>query len=69
MENRNPENVTRPRSCGRVCSLQLTFERQQRRRAVSDLRHGFFVTKNCTASGLKAQSSLLYPSAVCLLDF
>ena len=31
-----------PQARGRVCSLQLTFERQEGRPAVSDLRQGFF---------------------------
>ena len=29
----------------------------------------FFATKNCTASRLKVRTSLLYPFAMCLLDF
>ena len=29
----------------------------------------FFATKNCTASRLKVWTSLLYPFAICLLDF
>ena len=29
----------------------------------------FFVTKNCTASRLKARTSFLYPFAMCLLDY
>ena len=29
----------------------------------------FFATKNCTASRLKVWTSLLYPFAMCLLDF
>ena len=31
-----------PQARGRVCSLQLTFERQEGRPAVSDLQQGFF---------------------------
>ena len=57
MENRKPQNVTWPRPCGHVCSLQLTIELQEGLPAVSDLRQGFFDTKNCTASRLKARTS------------
>ena len=45
MENRKPQNVKWPRPCGHVCSLQFTFERQQRLLAVSDLRQGFLPLK------------------------
>ena len=38
-------NVTWPRSCGRVCSLQFAFERQEGLPAVSDLRQGFLPQK------------------------
>ena len=41
MENRKPENVTWPRSCGRFCSSLFTFERKQGLPAVSDLQQGF----------------------------
>ena len=43
MANRKPENVMWPRSCGRVCRLEFTFERQEGLSAVSDLRQGFFL--------------------------
>ena len=42
MENRKPQNVTRPRPCGHVCSLQFT---QEGLLAVSDLRQGFLPLK------------------------
>ena len=41
MENRKPENVTWPRSCGRFCSSLFTFERKEGLPAVSDLQQGF----------------------------
>ena len=65
MGNRKPKNVTWSRSCGRVCSLQVKFARQEGLQAVS-VR--FFVTKNCTASLVKARGSFLYPPKMCLLD-
>ena len=43
-----------------ACSSQITLERQEALPAVSDLRQGFFATKNCTASRLKARNSFLY---------
>ena len=43
--NGKPEDVTWPRSCGRVCSLQFTFRRQEGLPAVSDLRQGFLPLK------------------------
>ena len=67
--NRKTENVTWARSCGRVCSLQFTFEQQEGGPAGKWLTARFFATKKCTASRLKARSSLLYSSAMCLLDF
>ena len=45
MENRKPQNSKCLRSCGRVCSLQFTFERQEGLPAVSDLRQGFLPLK------------------------
>ena len=51
------QNVTWPRSCCRVGSLQIQFERQEGLPTVSDLRPGFFATRNCTASRLKARDS------------
>ena len=69
MANRTPGNVMWPRSCGRVCRLEFTFERQEGLSAVSDLRQGFFASKNCTASRLKARLSFLYPPVMCCLDF
>ena len=47
----------------------FTFEPREGLPAVSDLRQGFFATKNCTASRLKVWTSFLYPFAMCLLDF
>ena len=69
MGNCKPQNVTWPRPCGHVCSLQFTFEPQEGLPAVSDLRQGFFATKNCTASRLKVWTSFLYPFAMSLFDF
>ena len=51
--NRKTQNVTCPRPCGHVCSLQFTFEPPEGLPAVSDLRQGFWPQKNCTASRLK----------------
>ena len=67
--HRKPQNVTWLRPCGHVCSLQFTFEPQEGLLEVSDLRQGFFATKNCTASLLKARTSFLYPFVMCLLNY
>ena len=69
MENRKPGNVMWPRSCCRVCRLEFTFERQEGLSAISDLRQGFFASKNCTAWRLKVQISFLYLPVMCYLDF
>ena len=45
VENGKPQNVTWPRPCGHVCSLQFTFEPQEGLPAVSDLRQGFLPQK------------------------
>ena len=45
IENRKPQNVTRPRPWGHVCSLQFTFEPQEGLPAVRDLRQGFLPLK------------------------
>ena len=57
---KQPQNVTWPRPYGGVGSSQITLERQEALPAVSGLRQGFFATKNCTASRLKARNSFLY---------
>ena len=65
MANRKPQNVTWPRSCGRVCSLQFAVHVWTAGRASSIkwLLARFFATKNCTASRLKAQNSFF--ASVC----
>ena len=45
MGNGKPQNVTWPRHCGPVCSLQFTFEPQEGLPVVSDLRQGFLPQK------------------------
>ena len=67
MENRKPQNVTWPRPCGHVCSLQFTFERQEGLLAVSDLRQSFLPPK-MVQPAFKGTNYLLYPFAMCLLD-
>ena len=52
----------------RFSSLQFTFKRQEGRPAGSDLRQGFLPLKIVQPLRLKARSSFLYPSAMCLLD-
>ena len=47
---------------------QFTFERQEGRPEGSDLRQGFLPPKIVQPLRLKARSSFLYPSAMCLLD-
>ena len=44
MGNGKPENVMCEisQSCGHICRLQFTFERQEELLAVGDLREGFF---------------------------
>ena len=69
MGNRKPESVMWPRSCCRVCRLEFTLERQEGLSAISDLRQGFFASKNCTASRLKVRISFLYPPVMCYLVF
>ena len=69
MANRKPGNVMWPRSYCHVCRLEFAFERQEGLSAVTDLRQGFFASKNCTASRLKARLSFLYPPVMCYLDF
>ena len=59
------------RDCGlvlRFSSLLFTFERQEGRPEGSDLRQGFLPLKIVQPLRLKARSSFLYPSAMCLLD-
>ena len=71
MENRKPQNVTWPRPCGHVCSLQFTFERQEgllEVRMVSDLRQSFLPLE-MVQPAFKGTNYLLYPFAMCLLDF
>ena len=48
---------------------QFTFERQEGRPEGSDLRQGFLPLKIVQPLRLKARSSSLYPSAMCLLNF
>ena len=45
MENRKPQNITRPRPRSHVCSLQFMFELWAGLLAVSDLRQGFLPLK------------------------
>ena len=56
-------------SCDHGCRLEFTFERQEGLSAISDLRQGFFASKNCTASRLKVQISFLYLPVMCYLVF
>ena len=69
MGNRKPGNVMWPRSYCHVCRLEFTFERQEGLSAISDLRQGFFASKNCTASRLKERISFLYLPVMCYLVF
>ena len=69
MVNGKPEDVTWPRFRGRVCSLQFSFEREDKLLAVSDLRQAFFAIPNWTASRLKVKDRFLHPPVMCLLDF
>ena len=48
-----------------VCSLQFTVKL----RAVGGLRQVFFPDRNCTASPLMAQRSILYPPVRCVRFF
>ena len=58
MENRKPQNVTWPRSCGRFAVHVWTAEGAS---SGKWLTARLFATKNCTALPLKARRSFLYP--------
>ena len=49
-------------------TIRFTFERQEGRPEGSDLRQGFLPLKIVQPLRLKARSSSLYPSAMCLLN-